>query len=283
MKVLLIGGSRFIGPYIVKELIKNRHNITIFNRGQLQTKYHEKVKFVHGDRNTGFNIHEHFDVVIDTCSYVGSHVKKVLDELNFDFLVNVGTAASYKKTHRFPLDETDELGSWPLFGTYNDGKVECEKVLKKSRKKFAIIRPVYILGQKELSREHFIFSKLKKKEAIAIPGNGQAVIQFVFVQDVAKAIVKIAENRIAGAFNCAGDEFITVQGLVEEMAKIAGVKPLMRFNANADMASFDKSEFPFANENFVCRNEKIKKLGIKFTPLVNGLKTDYLKYYKKVV
>ena len=53
------------------------------------------------------------------------------------------------------------------------------------------------------------------------------------------------------------------------------------FNPETDGERFDENEFPFANENMICSNEKIKKLGIKFTPLITGLETDYLNHYKK--
>ncbi len=67
------------------------------------------------------------------------------------------------------------------------------------------------------------------------------------------------------------------------MAKIIGKKPIIKFNPNADGENFNEKEFPFANENFFCSNEKIKELGIKFTPLLRGLKEDYENYYKKII
>src|SRR3989344_7902571 len=102
MKILIIGGSRFVGPLVVEKLLKNKHDITIFNRGKIQSNYN-KVKFIQGDRRDGFNIKDKFDVVIDTCAYKGEHIKKVIEELNFDYYLNFGTAASYKKTNNFPL------------------------------------------------------------------------------------------------------------------------------------------------------------------------------------
>jgi len=83
-----------------------------------------------------------------------------------------------------------------------------------------------------------------------------------------------------GAYNCAGDAMITLQGLVEQMGKIMGEKPKLKFNLNTDGDKFNESEFPFANENFICSNSKIKKMGIKFMPLVEGLEQDYFNYYK---
>src|SRR3989344_1108814 len=134
MKILIIGGSRFVGPLIVEKLLKNGHDLTIFNRGKIKSSYNN-LNFIQGDRRNDFNIKEKFDVVIDTCVYKGEHIQKAITELNFDFYLNFGTAASYKKTTKFPLTEESEIGDWPLWGLYNKGKVECENILKQNNVK----------------------------------------------------------------------------------------------------------------------------------------------------
>ena len=284
MNILIIGGSRFVGPLAVSKLLTKGHNITLFNRGRIKFNYDKNVKFIQGDRKNGFNIKDHFDIVIDTCAFVGQHTEKVINELNFDYYLNFGTAASYKKTENFPLTENSEIGDWPLWGSYNKGKVECEKILEESKIKYATIRPVYILGKNNfVDREHFIYSKIKVHKPLILPGNGQAKVQFVFAQDVANSIVLLAEKKIQGAFNCCGDEVITLKDLVEEMGNIINIKPIIKFNPDADGEKHNLNEFPFANETFYCSNEKLKKLGIKFTLLSKGLKEDYENYYKNII
>ncbi len=283
MGILIIGGSRFVGHLVIDTLLKHYHKVTVFNRGQIQSDYRKEINFIKGDRNKGFEINEHFDVVIDTCAYAGSQTKTAIEQLSFDFFVNLGTAASYKKTELFPLTESSPLGDWPLWGDYNKGKVECERILEKSGVKFATIRPVYILGPKNyVDREHFIYSRIKKGLPLILPGDGEAIVQFVFAKDVAKSIVLLVENKIEGAFNCAGNEVITLIRLVEEMGKIMELKPTIQFNPDTDQENFDEKEFPFANENFFCSNEKLRNLGIAFTPLLRGLKEDYENYYKHI-
>lgn len=284
MHALIIGGSQFIGPYVINELLKNNNQITVFNRGLVKDAYSPVVTFIRGDRNEGFYIDQHFDVVIDMCAYHSAHTKRVLDELHFDFLVHISTAAVYQKTEIFPLrEDSSPLGSWPLWGEYNQGKVACEQLLAKSGVPFASVRPVYILGPRNsVERERFIYSKLKEGEPLLLPGNGGALMQFSFVYDVAKLITWLANDKISGAFNCSSSEYITLRGLVKEMSNIMGVNYTLKFNPSADGDKFKEKEFPFANENFVCSNEKLKKLGFEFTPLLEGLKNDYKNYYSKL-
>ena len=271
-----------MGPLLIEQLLNDGHNLVVYNRGTIRSEYGENVQFIKGDRNDGFRIDEHFDVVIDTCAYTSLHTQKAIDDLDFDFFLHIGTVASYKKTEIFPLSESSKLGEWPLWGAYNKGKVDCEKVLENSGIKYASLRPVYILGPGNyVDREHFIYSHIDKSLPLKLPGNGEALIQFVFCKDVVNSIVSIAQNKFVGAFNCAGDEAITLKGLVEAMGEIVDKTPNLVFNPETDGERFDENEFPFANENMICSNEKIKKLGIKFTPLITGLETDYLNHYKK--
>lgn len=284
MKILVIGGSRFVGPYILDLLLKHNHEVTVFNRGQLNVNYSPKITFIQGDRTKKFGIKKKFDVVIDTCAYTGAHTRRALKELNFEHFVNFSSVAVYQDPVLFPVHESAPLGGFEIMGAYGKGKVECEKVLQKSGVKYCNIRPTYILGPKNnLEREHFIYSHLLKGKKISIPGNGQALIQFVFADEVARSIVYATENRLTGSYNCVGDECLTLTNLVQQMAKIAKVKAIIHYDLKADGVNQSRSDFPFANQNFVFSNEKIKKLGLSFIPLLEGLKRDYQKYYKHTI
>ncbi|MFA6405682.1 MAG: NAD-dependent epimerase/dehydratase family protein [Candidatus Paceibacterota bacterium] len=282
MKILIIGGSRFVGLRLMNLLSGRGHEVTVYNRGTNKYVYPPGVKFIKGDRKTGFKIKEHFNTVVDMCAYKKVDTAKALKDLHFDFFVHMSTAAVYKKNGLFPLREDSQIGKWPLWGDYNIGKVQCEKVLQKSKIKYAIIRPVYILGvNNPVKRESFIYSKIMEKNSITLPGNGEAVVQFVFADDVAKTLLLIIENKKVGIYNCSNDESVTLRALVNMMAKIVKKDPIIRFNPKADGEAFKEKEFPFANENFFCANENIKSLGLKFRPLFEGLKKDYELYYRR--
>ncbi|MFH1394343.1 MAG: NAD-dependent epimerase/dehydratase family protein [Candidatus Micrarchaeota archaeon] len=280
MDALIIGGSRFVGPLLVERLLGKGHGVTLFNRGRIKSDYRKEIDFIRGDRDRGFGIDRRFDVVIDTCAFAGAQTKMALEGLDFDLFLHFGTAAAYEKTGRFPLTEESPLGPWPLWGEYNEGKVECERVLEESGVKYASLRPVYILGPGDYcGREEFIYSRLKGRIPIILPGDGMARVQFVFAKDVAESFVLLAEKRLEGGFNCAGDEAITLQGLVWEMGRIAGMEPIIGFNPAADGDRFDIMQFPFANEEFVCSNKKLKSHGMRFTPLKKGLEEGWEGHY----
>ncbi len=269
-----------MGPYLI-DILKSKHQLTIFNRGYIKTSYTGAL-FVKGDRNTGFNFRQKFDVVIDMCAYAKEHIQSAIEQLDFEFFVNLGTVASYKKTDQLPFTGSSPLGEWPLWGEYNKGKVECERTLENSGINYASIRPVYILGPANYcDRENFIYSRIKKGAPLKLPGDGLANVQFVFADEVARLLSIVTEQKISGAFNCAGDDSITLKGLVEEMASIVGKKAIVQTDPVHDGENFDISLFPFANEPLVCDNSRAKSIGMTFKKLAAGLKSDYANYYSK--
>lgn len=279
MEILIIGGSRFVGPLLVERL-RAKHDVTVFNRGGITAEYPEGVEFIKGDRNEPFHIQGEFDAVVDMCAYDGKQTKAALEQLDFGFFLHVSTAAAYKKSELFPLTEDSPLGPWPLWGGYNRGKVECEKALAGSGRKYAAIRPVYILGAGNyVPRESFIYSGILSGRELVLPGNGNAVVQFVFSSEVAECMALLVEKKAAGAFNCCGDGMVSLRGLVGMMAEICGKKPKLRFSIGRDGEKFSDEEFPFANENFICSNDKIKALGMKFGTLRENLERDYESFY----
>lgn len=282
MNILLIGGSRFVGPHIIRRLIAHGHTVTVLNRGTIIEQYQADLTFIKADRNKGFAfLHDTYDVVIDTCAYTGEQTQQALTDLRFNYFVHFSTVAVYQESQQFPLTEESQIGDWPVWGEYNLGKVACEQVLANSGVRYSMIRPVYILGQNNYcNREQFIYEHLRNGTPLQLPGNGQAINQFVFADEVAEAIVLLAEQQPIGAFNCAGDDYITLTGLVELMASIADVTPTITYNPATDGAGFNENEFPFANVNFIGSNQKLKDLGMTFGSLSANLTRDYTEYYR---
>src|SRR5690349_2444521 len=118
MKILILGGTRFIGPRIVN-ILKKEHELAIFNRGNIQTEYGEGRKYIRGDRNSDFDIQDQCDVVIDTSAWQGAQTRKVIDQIDFDFIMHLSTIAVYKKSDSLPISENSPIGYWPFWGNYS--------------------------------------------------------------------------------------------------------------------------------------------------------------------
>lgn len=281
MDILIIGGTRFVGPHIIRVLLSAGHVLTMFNRGVHKSSVPDHVRHIEGNRENDLSrVQGHFDLVIDMCAYQGEHVEKLYSEVSFNKYILMSSAAVYAESDVFPLiEDRSPMGPCSMWGEYNKGKVAAEQVVVSRDVSYAIIRPVYILGENNShDRENFIYSRIKKRIPIRIPGNEKSIAQFVFVQDVARMIGLMVEQDLTGVFNCSGDEYVTLEGLVKSMGRIVGIEPIFDFSLKGE-TSLDEKEFPFGSGHFFCSNEKIKKYGMEFTPLITGLEHDYQSYY----
>ena len=204
-KILIIGGTRFVGPNLIKFLLNNKDKITVFSRGNNYNNLIDKrVKRIFGDRDVENDLKKldgkFYDVVYDMCCYNLEQIKKLIPHIKTTSLVFFSTSAVYKKPTLFPLKENDITGEWGSFGDYGVNKRNVEKYLLKKEVemgfKISIIRPVYILGDNDyFDRENYYFSRLLKNEPILMPGCGQALTQFCFLEDVATALFTIPLNQ----------------------------------------------------------------------------------------
>lgn len=294
-QVLIIGGTRFVGPELIKKLIKNHDNVTVFSRG---TNYHktinEQVKRIYGNRDVDSDLKQlkgkKYDIVYDMCNYNLNQVEKVLPYLQTQHYVFFSTASVYKKPIMFPIKESDLTGEWDSFGEYGINKRQVEKRLehdsKKGEFKLSIIRPVYILGKDNyFDRENYYFSRILNNQLILVPGRGQALIQFCFLEDVAEALfrIPIMQNKQIEIVNLGGDQNISVLGFVELCGKIVGQTPrIIKLNTkkfDLDEEHFYDNLYPFPNVSLILDNTKAKKVyRIIFTQLDKGLEIIYQKW-----
>lgn len=300
MRVLVLGGSRFLGRNLVRALINKGHDITIFNRGNYpDSRIPKGVKIVHGDRSNKLHLERlgrsRFDTIFDTSGYFPEQISLAVDRFqgNCDHYVYCSSAVVYAEPVTFPLREENLLGSWPVWGEYGENKRACEEVIWNARKKtgfpVSTIRPVYILGPDNyLNRESFILERLLSNSRIIIPGSGTALIQFIFVDEVAHILMTMMENvdrTIGKSFNCCGDEFVTLNGFVSLFAKVSDSVPLL---VHTELDQFGipsvpyeaEDVFPFSNTSIVCSNERLKQgLGYNhFLSLEEGLRNLYAWY-----
>lgn len=294
-KILIIGGTRFVGPELIKLLLKNNDEVTIFSRGTDYKKVLDKrINQIVGDRENELDLKqlekENYEVVYDMCCYNPQQAKKLVPHVKTSHFVFFSTAAVYEKPCIYPLSETGITGEWDSFGDYGVNKMGVELYLSEKSKdvgfKLSIIRPVYILGEDNyFDRENYYFSRLLSEQLILVPGSGQALIQFCFLNDVAKALFSMPykQKKDIDTINLGSDEYISVIGLVRLCAKVAH-KEANIVNLNLRKLGLHEEHFyddlyPFPNVSLILDNTKAKQdYNICFTPLEPGLARIFLSW-----
>lgn len=216
MKILIIGGTRFVGHHIAQKAIDNGHEVTLFNRGKTESTINGSYEFIQGDRNTDLERlkNRKYDAVIDTCAYYPKQVESTVDILkgNVDKYLLISTISVYEP-YKFNYTEEDKLKPVDLTSdkitgeTYGPLKVGCEKVLidKYGENNSIIIRPGYIVGDKDYTdRFSYWPVMMKNLNKMIVPSSMDLMYQFIDVKDLADFVVLSLEKDLSGAYHIIG-------------------------------------------------------------------------------
>jgi nucleoside-diphosphate-sugar epimerase len=294
--ILVMGGTRFIGLFLSRQLIKEGHQVTLFTRGKAPitqqlpgesdaeyAEFSSKVLHLKGDRQdfdfvkTSLSA-KGFDVVYDINGREATQVSPILDALpNLEQFIYCSSAGVYLKSDLLPHFETDAVDP----KSRHKGKLETESLLETSGVNWTSIRPVYIYGPLNYNPvEEWFFHRLKAGRPIPIPGAGNQITQLGHVKDLAEAFTRVLGNPKASkqVYNISGAKYVTFDGLAKACAKAGGFPEPEIVHYNPKDFDFGKKKaFPFRDQHFFASVEKASKdLGI--TPefdLVDGLTDSY--------
>lgn len=241
MRVLVIGGTLFIGRGLVAALLKAGHEVTILHR-KPGHDLGKKVREIVGDRNDPESLKSallghRFEVVFDnvydwqrgtTAAHIESTARAAGDRLiRYVFMSSVAAYGDGLNHH-----EGDALAPDNHPDAYVRNKAMSERALFRMHQRtgFPVItmRPPYIYGPgNPYYREAFFWDRLRDNRPIILPGDGRRLMQFVHVKDLIGACVKAIEEpgAVGHAFNVANPRPITQFDLVEILGEVAGKKP----------------------------------------------------------
>ncbi|XP_068662519.1 chloroplast stem-loop binding protein of 41 kDa b, chloroplastic [Aristolochia californica] len=295
-KILIMGGTRFIGVFLSRLLVKEGHQVTLFTRGktpvtqqlpgesdQDYTDFSSKILHLKGDRKDFEFVKsslsaEGFDVVYDINGREAEEVTPILDALpKLEQFIYCSSAGVYLKSDLLPHFETDAVDP----KSRHKGKLETESLLNSKGVNWTSIRPVYIYGPLNYNPvEEWFFHRLKAGRPIPIPNSGIQISQLGHVKDLARAFVAVLGNEKASrqVYNISGEKYVTFDGLARACAKAAGFPEPEIFHYNPKVFDFGKKKaFPFRDQHFFASIEKAKsELGWKPEfGLVEGLADSY--------
>jgi nucleoside-diphosphate-sugar epimerase len=305
MRVLVIGGTLFIGKLLVKRLISAEHDVTLLHR-RAEHPFGRRVRNVVADRNDGAAVKaalvgQRFDAVYDiaydwergtTGAQVEATAKAIPGDLTRYIFMSSVAAYGDGLNHA----EDDPLASDIHPNPYIRNKATSERALfrmyHESRFPVVTMRPPFVYGpENPFYREAFFWDRMRIDRPVIIPGDGNRLMQFVYVNDLAGACLNALDKHTAPgrAFNVADDKPLTQLEAVNEFAKAIGKPPVIArvprdlIQRNGGSAMTDPMYFgeyydmPPITEA-IGRVRRV--LNITLTPFAAGLK-DTLRWYLK--
>lgn len=240
--ILVLGGTGFIGPHMVREALRRGHTVTLFNRGRTNNTLFPDLETIKGDRDNGLDglKGRRWDAVIDNSGYVPRHVQDSARLLapNCDRYVYISTISVYAdivsaSDEDSPLatmaDETVE----EITGeTYGPLKALCEKraAAEIDADRLAILRPTYICGPGDRT-DRFSYWPIRTRKGgeMLWPGSPDDGLQVVDVRDLANFTIHCIDRRISGIYNTVNEPGVYTMGrLLEDCRAItaADVDPV---------------------------------------------------------
>lgn len=289
MRVLIMGGTRFIGVYLTKTLVEQGHEVVLFNRGNHRAPI-EGVRQIHGDRKQAEQIQaklasEKFDAIFDNNGRELGDTRPLVDLLKdqVQHFVYVSSAGVYLKSDQMPHREGDAIDPQ----SRHKGKYETEAYLAEVGLPWTSVRPTYIYGPLNYNDlEAWFFDRIVRDRPIPIPGNGLHITQLGHVKDLAQAMASVLGNPQANGqiYNISGNRYVTFDGLARACAQAAGKSPDAIKLVHYDPKQFDfgkRKAFPLRVQHFFADVRKAIE-DLNWQPeydLVSGLKDSFQNDY----
>lgn len=259
MKVLILGGTRFLGRAIVEAGLKHGHEMTLFNRGN-QANVFPDIEQIHGDREGDLSelAGRQWDAVIDTSGllpWTVEHSAKVLkDSGQYAF---VSSCSVYKDHSIINLNEENEVLSlsstevenirqtlsFPEYMEYyGHFKALSERAVEKEMPgRNLSIRAGQIVGPYDYTdRLPYWIKRIAEGGNVLAPGRPERPVQIIATQDMAEWLIRLVEKNTTGIFNAVGpNETLTMERLLNEINTVTK----------------SDAEFTWVNEEFLKEQE----------------------------
>lgn len=261
MRILVLGGTQFIGREIVLKLVAHGHHVDVLNRGRSTDDLPLTVRRFRGDRDLGSAglaqlPPARWDACIDVSGYTGVHVRASVEQLKnaVDHYVFVSAVAVYGEHAAEPLMEshprvepapetqTRVEGAW-----YGRLKVTCENIVQEAFPgRSLVLRPQVVVGPGDPSgRYTYWLARALRPGPMLAPGDGSDSMQVVDVADLAGFTVRCVEARRLSTFNIAGPR-ITWRAFIDMLLDEVVPRPDVRWvpASNLERAALGEFELP---------------------------------------
>jgi nucleoside-diphosphate-sugar epimerase len=236
MKLLVLGGTKFLGRAVAEEALARGHELTLFNRGETNPELFPGTEKLRGDRGGDLSALEGrtWDVVVDPSGYVPRVVRAsagLLTRNGIERYVFVSTIGAYATPfatgfdEAAPLAELDDPATEDVSEHYGALKAACERVVEELfSERSILVRAGLIVGPNDPT-DRFTYwpTRIARGGRVLAPGPSERPWQFIDARDLAALIVHVAEEQEAGAFNVTGPVGGTTAGeVLETCRQVAG-------------------------------------------------------------
>lgn len=303
VKILIVGGTIFLGRRVVEAAVARGHQVTTFTRGRHKDGMHPDVESLTGDRHGDVSSlrGRSWDAVVDTSGYVPGAVRRVLDALDCSRIEHYTFVSSVSVYPAYPLAGSDEsapvatitpeqlaaaeemaTGARPSARTYGEMygalKALCEQAVEERMPGKAFnVRPGLIVGPYDYSdRFTYWVRRTARGGHVLAPGRPDRRVRVIDARDLAEWMIRMAESRLTGVWNATGaEDGLTFGRMLGTCRTVSGSDA--QFSWTDEKYLLDRHVQPWSdlplwipaedNGIFEVRNDKAIAAGLTFRPL----------------
>lgn len=301
-KILIIGGTNFIGRNLVERLMHQGHyDLTLLNRGSTNANLFPNIKKITGDRNSP-NITNlvkgNWDYVIDLSCYFPRSLEYILGGISKKIkrYIFISTCSVYDGGEEVLKDESSQTKiytkeDWDdeTTATYGKRKVACEELIKNSRLNYTILRPALVYGRYDhTDRFYYWLNQVNCYNKILVPNNGTQKFSITYIQDLITTIeLSINQTEDKNIYNVISHAEISIAKIIEATSKLLGKSPDLinvspKYLLDNNISEWVKMPLWINSNFFTFKNEKIlKSYHLKILPFEKSIE-DTIKYYHEL-
>ena len=231
LRLLVLGGTRFVGRALVETALERGHEVTLFNRGVTNPDLFPNVAKIHGDRTHDLSslAGQEWDAVVDVAAYSPRVARLSVDALResverYAFVSSVSVYAdqSVPQVEDAPVEVlADPEDTSPE--SYGARKASCEAIVEAGfAARATIVRPGLIVGPHDpTDRFSYWPKRLVRGGRVLAPGDPHDPLQFVDVRDLADFLLRLLEDDRPGTFNATG-RIISFGAFLDACQRVTG-------------------------------------------------------------
>jgi len=319
MRLLILGGTRFLGRHLVAAARAREHHVTLFHRGNHAAPPDPHVQTILGDRHRDLTKLQgrHWDAVIDSSGYLPQSVRASAEALGagvgrYVFISSVSAYADLSASgitesaalasltteqlqHAAAMDTSGPVSAATYGPMYGGLKALCEAAADTVLpNRVLTIRPGLIVGAHDYT-DRFTYWPVRMANGgeVLAPGRPQRFVQFIDARDLAEWLMTMIERQQTGIFNATGPaETVTMEGLLETCCAVSGRDSAITWAAESFLLSEQVrpwSELPLwipeetshqTNGLMAVSAEQAVAAGLRYRPLDDTV-ADVLRWYRE--
>jgi 2'-hydroxyisoflavone reductase len=250
MNLLILGGTIFLGRYLVEAALARGHQVTLFNRGQHGAELFPGIEKLRGDRDGGLDVlrGRRWDAVVDTSGYLPRVVRASAELLAdaveyYTFISSISVYPHFRSVgldERAPVATLEDPAVEEITGeSYGPLKALCEQVVEQALPGRAlIVRPGLIVGPHDYSdRFTYWVRRVAQGGEVLAPAHPDWHTQIIDVRDLAEWTLRMVEQRQVGVYNATGPAYdLTFGQLLDTCRAVGGSDALFTWVSEAFLA-----------------------------------------------